>query len=143
MDAGKDGYLKNVLYPEKDEKLGVTGWGVDDGYGYVTGRTYANGVAEVHTYISFYNHWAVWHEGLLVSATRALRNAYLYTGEAQYGRVGAILIDRIADVYPDMDTAPYRWQLTADASYAPKGKVVDRCGTVSYTHLTLPTTERV
>ena len=125
VDAGKDGYLKNVLYPEKDEKLGVTGWGVDDGYGYVTGRTYANGVAEVHTYISFYNHWAVWHEGLLVSATRALRNAYLYTGEAQYGRVGAILIDRIADVYPDMDTAPYRWQLTADASYAPKGKVVD------------------
>ena len=31
--AGKDGYLKNVLYPEKGE-----GWGVDDGYGYVTGR---------------------------------------------------------------------------------------------------------
>ena len=31
-------FLKNVLYPEKD-KDGVTGWGVDDGVGYRTGKT--------------------------------------------------------------------------------------------------------
>ena len=55
----------------------------------------------------------------------ALESAYLYTGDPRYGRVGAIMMDRLADVYPDMDTAPYRFQLTANGSYKPHGKVVD------------------
>ena len=125
VEAGEPGYLVNELYPEKDQELGITGWGVDDGYGYDTGNIFSNGCKEVHTYISFYNHWGIWHDGLLSTATNALRDAYLYTGDAKYGRVGAILIDRIADVYPDMDTAPYRPFLTADSSYAPHGKVLD------------------
>ena len=124
--AGEDGYLVNKAYPEVDKQLHVTGWGVDDGYGYDSGNMYSNGVKEVHTYISFYNHWAIWHaNGILYTTVDALKNAYLYTGEAKYGRAGAILVDRIADVYPTLDTRPYRWQLTADASYAPKGKAVD------------------
>ena len=105
---GEDGYLKNILYPEKGE-----GWGVDDGYGYKTGTVFSNGVTESKTWIAYYNHWGLWYTtggnnaGLIGTALNNLRNAYLYTGDIRYGRVGAILVDRVADVYPDFDLLPY------------------------------------
>ncbi|MBR5272897.1 MAG: heparinase II/III family protein, partial [Clostridia bacterium] len=123
--AGQEGYLVNETLPEK----GAT-WGVDDGYGYVdTTQTYkdtkGNTLNSTHTYVSFYNHWGLWHSGLIYNAVGDLAYAYLYTGDAKYGRVGAIMVDRIADVYPDMDTSVYRNQFTDGAYYAPKGKVSD------------------
>jgi len=122
--AGQEGYLVNKTCPEKGE-----GWGVDDGYGYKSNETFVDERGETqiktHTYISFYNHWAVWHTSLLYNATTNLRNAYLYTGDPKYGRVGAILIDRIADVYPDMTTSPYKHFFTDGGHYAPQGKVSD------------------
>ena len=123
VEAGQDGYLKNVLYPEMDQKLGVTGWGVDDGYGYRTGHTFSNGIEEVHTYIAYYNHWDLWYGGLIPRALNAMRDAYLYTGESQYGRLGAILLDRIADVYPDMYTAPYFPNFSNSDSTKPHGRI--------------------
>ena len=116
--SGEDGYLKNILYPEKDAELGVANWGVDDGFGYVTGKTHtlSNGktIEERHTYIAYYMEYGLWctgssskNGGLLVRALQNLRDAYLYTGDERYGRTGAILIDRIADVYPDYDLRPY------------------------------------
>ncbi|MCL2299809.1 MAG: heparinase II/III-family protein [Firmicutes bacterium] len=86
---GEDGYLVNLLYPEKGE-----GWGVDDGFGY---------------YIAFYIHDGVWdgtgqaRKGSVSQALRDLRDAYLYTGEEKYGKAGASLLNRIADVYPNFD----------------------------------------
>ncbi|MBR5272231.1 MAG: S-layer homology domain-containing protein, partial [Clostridia bacterium] len=127
--AGQKGYLVNETLPEKGE-----GWGVDDGYGYVSDKTFtdsnSNGsynetIPSVHTYISFYNHWGLWHSSLILNSVTALTNAYLYTGDIKYGRVGAIMIDRIADVYPDMTTEPYRWQMASGAHYNPRGKVTD------------------
>ena len=80
---------------------------MDDGYGYKTGRTYPNGTAEVHTYIAYYNHWDVWYgTGVLGNALTTLREAYLYTGDEKYGRIGAILTDRVADLYPEMSIEP-------------------------------------
>ena len=122
---GKKGYLVNTAYPEKG-----TGWGVDDGNGYVDKKSTfkdakGNTLNSTHTYISFYNHWAIWHTSLLYNAADFLGNAYLYTGDIRYGKAGAILIDRIADVYPDMTTEPYRNQFTDGGHYAPKGKVSD------------------
>jgi hypothetical protein len=38
-------------------------------------------------------------------ALRALCDAYLYTGEVKYAHSGLILLDRVADVYPAMDTS--------------------------------------
>ncbi|MEG2857876.1 MAG: hypothetical protein RR994_04585, partial [Clostridia bacterium] len=118
---GKPGFLVNL---DSAGELGAD-WGVDDGYGYDTGRTYSNGCKEMHTYISFYNHWGVWHGGIVLNAVESLKDAYLYTGDPKYGRIGAILVDRIADVYPDMDTKPYVDQLTVGNWYKPHGKVVD------------------
>jgi len=119
--AGEDGYLKNILYPEKGE-----GWGVDDGFGYFPGNTYDNGVAEKHIYIGVYIHdgiWsgAAWHEDSVRDALNVLRNAYLYTGEAKYGRAGAILLDRIADFYPDYDWG--LWKSFRDDGFS--GSILD------------------
>ena len=123
---GEEGYLVNKLYPEiggenhpKTVKFteGETteGWGVDDGFGYETGRVYDNGVEETHTYIAFYNHCAIWMgptmtqypSSLVGGGIAALRDAYLYTGDKKYGRLGAILIDRVADVYPEYSLPQY------------------------------------
>lgn len=92
-------YLKNLLYPEKGE-----GWGVDDGYGYRTGETIVVNDKEIpvaKTFIAMYHH-DLWLKSI-TDALESLKNAYLFTGEAKYGRAGAILIDRIADVYPEFD----------------------------------------
>lgn len=99
-------YLKNNLYPEKG-----AGWGVDDGYGYRTGKNFSTGTGqtweETHTYIAYYNHWALWYNGYLEDVMNISAMAYVYTGEAKYGRIAAVLVDRIADVYPAMDVGVY------------------------------------
>ncbi len=120
---GEVDYLKNTLYPElynpsselynKDPRTGETidgtKWGVDDGFGYDTGRKYPNGVPEVHTYVAVANHLSIWRHPLapklgtdvIMDAIKSLRDAYVYTGDPKYGRAGAVLLDRIADFFPD------------------------------------------
>ena len=83
------GYLTNDLYKEADEKLGIKGWGVDDGYGYhqpyITKEKaeaagfsamyhatyeadengfawYTNGPVQ-HNFIAWYLHRGLWVEG--------------------------------------------------------------------------------
>jgi hypothetical protein len=105
--SGKPGYLVNELYPEMGE-----GWGVDDGFGYIpkdekgNPHIYENGVMEKHTYIGYYMHWGLWCKSqkggsAIVEAMHALALAYAYTGDPKYGRAGGILLDRVADLYPD------------------------------------------
>ena len=146
------GYLNNDLYKEMDEKLGVTGWGVDDGFGYLQPyvadknlpgyhSSYAkdgNGNATYnnsgnkgpvrHNYIAYYLHEAVWYgaggvnnSGIIKNALNTLRDAFVYTGEAKYGRAGAILLDRVADVFPDFDW--YSWTDWRGNGY--RGTIVD------------------
>lgn len=90
-------FLVNELYPEKGPR-----WGVDDGFGWVDEK------GNRWTFIAYYNHWHVWHGGVVDNAIRAFRDAYLYTGDLRYARAGIILLDRVADVYPDMDVSVYR-----------------------------------
>ncbi|MEQ7124174.1 heparinase II/III family protein [Actinopolymorpha sp. B11F2] len=97
--------LVNELYPE----MGPT-WGVDDGFGWIDD----NGAK--WTFIPYYNHWLVWYSATALYAEAAsifnglpaLRDAYITTGDLQYAHAGLVLLDRIADVYPSMDTAPYK-----------------------------------
>ncbi len=113
------GYLKNTLYPELADTINnhrglrpgetVETWGVDDGWGYVPKDAdgnqyrYANGKGERHPYIAYYNYFA-WGESRR-EILEALKTAYIYTGDIKYGRAGAIILDRIADVWPDMDSS--------------------------------------
>ena len=145
-----DGYLYNELYTElwkdtsaktyntdpnpRKENRYVDGlmWGVDDGFGYIprdaTGKqyTHADGKNEMHTPVALYNG-TTWFQDIRAAITR-LTNAYLYTGEEKYGRAGAILLDRIADVYPDMDLFKYfkvYWPNTSTGDGAILGTVQD------------------
>ena len=108
---GEKDALHNDLYPElynpaselynKDPQTGapVDGatWGVDDGLGYLPGRIYSNGAEERHGYIAYYTH-SLWLE--INTAVNNLSRAYAYSGDEKYGRAGAVIVDRIADVYP-------------------------------------------
>lgn len=97
--------LVNTLYPERGPK-----WGVDDGYGWI------DDAGKRWTFIAYYHHWYIWssHSAVtghqvkgLRSGLVALRDAFLYTGDLTYARAGIVALDRVADVYPAMDTSVY------------------------------------
>lgn len=89
--------LVNTLYPEK----GPT-WGVDDGFGWVDEH------GNCYTFIAYYVHWFLWYRtGLIDQALQACRDAYLYTGEVSYARAGIALLDRVADMYPQLDISVF------------------------------------
>ncbi|HBN86438.1 MAG TPA: hypothetical protein DDZ89_21680, partial [Clostridiales bacterium] len=117
-------YLKNELYPDLDENAYV-----DDGYGYLTGVTLPDGTQEIKPFIAYYNYFGLWGSsggnGILVDALIALGNAYLFAGESKYGYTGAILLDRMADVYIDMDLTPYAY-LPGSDGHAKRGKALGR-----------------
>ncbi len=93
---GDKSLLFNTAHPDPNDPLHK--YGVDDGYGYID----QNGRA--HRYIGYYT-WKYW--GYLMNGLEALADGYLYTGDKRYAHKAAILLDRIADVYPDMDWKPY------------------------------------
>jgi len=100
-ELADDRHLVNELYPDKGRE-----WGVDDGTGWVdeNGRRF--------TFVAYYNHFAVWSSrqsrwGLSLMAPE-LGRAYLFTGQRKYARAAAIILDRIADEYPNMTLAPYQ-----------------------------------
>ncbi|WP_018626252.1 heparinase II/III domain-containing protein [Niabella aurantiaca] len=92
---GDTSLLFNTDHPDPKDPLHK--YGVDNGFGYVhNGRAYK--------YIGYYTwkYWRYIHGGLT-----ALANAFLYTGDQRYAHKAAILLDRIADLYPSMDWKPY------------------------------------
>ncbi|MBQ9986342.1 MAG: hypothetical protein IJP38_08560, partial [Oscillospiraceae bacterium] len=143
------GYLKNELYDNlstvktlnvnKGLRDGETQdtWGVDDGMGYVpkkpdgTPYTYENGVIERHTYIAEYMHSGVWRKqvtggGVVLEAITRSANAYFYTGDKKYGRVAAILLDRVADFYPDYDISVFGDNVWNSDGGSNRGKTIGR-----------------
>lgn len=99
--------LVNTMYPDKGKD-----WCVDDGYGWVDG----NGTRNL--FIAYYNHWAIWsvwgghitEDSIVVRMLNTLKDAYLYTGEDKYASAGIVLLDRIADIYPDMNLDKYQYK---------------------------------
>ncbi|GIP38233.1 hypothetical protein J31TS4_15130 [Paenibacillus sp. J31TS4] len=108
--------LVNTLYPE----MGPT-WGVDDGYGWVDPATGTR-----YTFIAYYAHWFAWYStGAVWQALTGLRDAYVYTGDLRYARAGAILLDRVADLYPAMDISTFDSKIYVNShGGAPAGKVI-------------------
>lgn len=90
-------YLVNILYPEK----GAT-WGVDDGSGWIDPK------GNKYTFIAYYNHWGLWN-GYISNAMKYFRDAFVYTGDVKYATAGLVMLDRIADFYPQMDVSAYKW----------------------------------
>jgi hypothetical protein len=88
--------LYNTAHPDPADPLHK--YGVDDGYGYIdkNGRS--------HKFIGYYT-WKYWD--MLRNGLNYLSDGFLYTGDQRYAHKAAILLDRIADVYPAMDWEPY------------------------------------
>jgi len=88
--------LFNAAHPDPKDPLHR--FGVDDGYGFVDAQ------GREHRFIGYYawKHW-MW----LQSGLKALADAFVLTGDRRYAHKAAILLDRIADIYPDMDFKPY------------------------------------
>ncbi|MEG2378031.1 MAG: heparinase II/III family protein, partial [Clostridia bacterium] len=130
--AGKTGFLKNIENPDWDNQFNTKDWGVDDGFGYKTGVVFPNRVVESKTWIAYYNHWGLWYPNgknnvaAIYSGVKTLSEAYLYTGDARYGRVGAILLDRVADVYPEYNLLPYFGTFYNSHGGTGEGKTIGR-----------------
>lgn len=94
--SGDTTLLFNEAHPDPKDPLHK--FGVDDGFGYID----QNGRG--HRFIGYYT-WKYWTH--LNDGLDALADGFLYTGDKRYAHKAAILLDRIADVYPDMDWKPY------------------------------------
>jgi hypothetical protein len=75
---------------------------IDDGYGMIDAK------GHTHHPIAYYTQHFVWRK--MYSRIDALVNAYQLTGESIYAHKCAVLLDRIADVYPEMDYLPLHKQ---------------------------------
>ena len=128
------GYLHNDLYPEignascpvelyEGERPEV--WGADDGWGYRSGRSFynASGVWECDEVMTFIGFYANSMNNKTFNAMKNSYNAYLYTGDPQYGRFAAIILDRFADFYPYYDLAPYKYFIDAGHGGTGEGNI--------------------
>ncbi len=85
--------LYNADHPDPQDSLHR--FGVDDGEGYVDG-------GYCWRFIGYYLVKGQWKR-VVVPGVRALSTAYVITGDKRYARKAAILLNRIADVYPQFD----------------------------------------
>jgi len=85
--------LFNIEHPEPGDPLHL--YGVDDGTGYAEdGKRWR--------FIGAYLIYGKWKQAV-VDGIRTLAAAHLLTGDAACARKAAILIDRVADLYPTFD----------------------------------------
>ncbi len=87
--------LFNAEHPDPADPLHR--YGIDDGTGYHDG-------GNTWYFIGTYLVYAQWYEGVM-HGIETLSNAYLVTGEPEYARKAAILLDRVADVYARFDAS--------------------------------------
>jgi oligo-alginate lyase len=87
--------LYNMEHPDVGDPL--RGFGVDDGEGYRDGD---RNWRFIGAYL-IYGHW----KQLVVAGVEALSRAYVVTQDSAYADRALILLDRVADIYPDYDYA--------------------------------------
>lgn len=122
---GEKDALVNELFPDKDAK-----WMVDDGFGWspVDG-IYGTLDPSKWAPIAYYHHhfWYSDHSitsNSFIKVIDAFKQAYLYTGKMEYGRAGAILLDRVADVYPSYDIKKVGLGYSASHGLGWNGKII-------------------
>ncbi len=96
-ELGDKSLLFNADHPDPNDPLHKVY--VDDGYGMVDEK------GNRHRFIAYYNSFVQWVR--VFGAIDSLSRAYTVTGDPVHAHKCAVLLDRIADVYPDMDFAPF------------------------------------
>ncbi|MBD3182141.1 hypothetical protein GF312_07610 [Candidatus Poribacteria bacterium] len=110
-ELGDRSLLFNAEHPDPSDPLHKIY--VDDGYGMID----ENG--DKHRAIAYYTQWGHWRT--IYTGLTALARAYTMTSDKVYAHKAAILLDRIADVYPDMDFMPLH-KLGFEHSHGGSGK---------------------
>lgn len=84
-------------------------WGVDDGMGYNWDGTDTEKYGNPYTFVGYYAHFAIWHgnSSIVYGMIHDFAQAYLYTGAQKYADAAIILLDRVADEYPNMHLSAY------------------------------------
>lgn len=87
-------FLYNVEHPDQNDPLHL--FGVDDGEGYVDpeGRRWR--------FIGAYLIYGQWKQGI-VDGIRRLGAAHAVTGDPRYAFKAALMLDRVADLFPSFD----------------------------------------
>jgi oligo-alginate lyase len=85
--------LINHEHPELNDSLHL--YGVDDGEGYVEGENRWR-------FIGAYLIYGQWKQRIMMGV-RNLAAAYVLTGDPAYAHKAAIMLDRLADLFPDFD----------------------------------------
>jgi hypothetical protein len=98
---------------------------VDDGWGAPADAEPKKSAGERYWFVAYYNHW-MWHRHL-VPGIEALAQAYTLTGDARYAHKAAVMLQRVAEVYPAMDHARQSryGALSAERGAVYEGKVVN------------------
>ncbi|MBL7189518.1 MAG: heparinase II/III family protein [Phycisphaerae bacterium] len=91
--------LYNTEHPDPADPLHK--FGVDGGKGYSDGKRTWHFIA---TYL-VYGQW----KQVVLAGIENLADAYVITGDAVYARKAGILLDRVADLYPDFDFRTQGW----------------------------------
>ena len=95
-ELGDRSLLFNAEHPNPDDPLHKVF--VDDGYGMLDEK------GNTHHAIPYFVQWGLWRS--LRIGVSALAQAFALTSDRRYAHKAAVLLDRIADVYPDMDFLP-------------------------------------
>lgn len=93
-DLADDQYLVNEEYPDLPDD-----WGVDDSSGFVDDEGILGSEGASYIPVSQYNYWRAIYG--VRQMLMELGHAYMFTKERRYARAGAVMLDRIADVYPE------------------------------------------
>lgn len=98
-ELADDSLLKNTKHPD----LFPEDWGVDDGTGFIDEGGYLrdDGAETWWNPVAWVNHWVAFY--CMRELVQQLSNAYLYTHDPKYAGPALVLLDRIGDVYPDLD----------------------------------------
>lgn len=79
----------------RDPKDPLHNYGVDDSRGWTDEK------GNIYRFIGYYGHYGTWTA--VSRALADLRSAYVYTGDLKYAGKAALLLYRVAELYPDMD----------------------------------------
>jgi len=109
------------------EKKGWDTKYVDDGWGWVAPD------GERYWFVAYANHW-LWHRKIHIGILD-LSRAYLLTGDKRYAHKAAVMLYRLAEVYPEMDYANQsRYGLMSKAEgRVYNGKVVNAIWAAGFT----------
>ncbi|WP_248904808.1 heparinase II/III domain-containing protein [Halocatena marina] len=93
-ELADESHLVNEEHPEKGKK-----WGVDDGLGWVDTNGDIGTAGQRWVPVAWTHHWMVVYGYRSLVGT--LSEAYLYTRKQKYARAASVILDRVADVYPE------------------------------------------